>query len=383
MRNLSLNLAKALYKTMTLGIALFALGYFTAILCGVPAYASYIGLALALTMFIPKGTNSSALTITATDVVAEWGAVYRGADQAGKDARQALIDFFLQKSETEAIFTRHLTDKTILEKSSAEISKVLQRFQKAFTTKGGVTFKPRKIELNRLKIDVSEYPDELVPSWLSFLAENNLKRSEWPFVKWYAERLLAKSNEDWELDEIFKGKLGTITPGTATASGTNANGIKFLLNKYHTEGTINTITMGAVPVDPVQFVEYVEDFFKLIQSSNETLAENLDNLFMSKTLSRRFKTGMREKYNMNYSQADLATIIDTNVGIVGLNSHAGSTKIWTTPKENRVLAVKGAANESIFKVEENKREVAFMTDYWKGVGLWVSQFAFQNDVELV
>src|SRR5690606_12675307 len=100
----------------------------------------------------------------------EHGAFYKAGGQNVND----LIAMIYQGSVTEQYFSAIRTDKTKIDKASAEITSVLQAFQKQFTAKGNSTFKPRSIELTKLKIDVEEYPDDIEQSWLGFLSSSNL-----------------------------------------------------------------------------------------------------------------------------------------------------------------------------------------------------------------
>lgn len=318
----------------------------------------------------------SALTVAA--IITEWGLLYRAGMATVKD----LMIQLMVKSETEKIFARRVTDSTIMEKAFVEFSSVLQRYQNKWTPFGGATFTPEKIALFKLKIDVEAYPDDIEQTWLGFLADNNLDRKLWPFTKWYATYLLAKSVEDYEKNEIFGGVPAPVVVGTPNAPGTNVLGIRKQLNDGHAAGQTMTLAVGAVPTDPVLFVEYIEEMYSMAVASNELLLGDIDAFNMSKPLERRFKTGMRKKYNENYNQTDLATIIDTNISVRGLTSHAGSNKIWGTPTWNRQAGIKKPENETVLRVENVDRLVKWYTDFYKGVGFWHKQFVLQNDVEL-
>lgn len=376
----SIKILNLTLKSIMLVALAFFIGSFGAVAVGAPLAANAVGTVFALATFIPKGDlKGSFLTITAADIVTEWGALFRDQGQTKND----IISILRTKSETEAIFKRRVTKNTVMEKASAEFARVLQRFQKGWTPIGGVTFLPEKINLYRLKIDAQETPDDLVETWLGFLTDGNLDRKEWPFSKWWVAELIKQANADFEKFEIFGGVPGTITPGTATAAGTNVLGIKKQLNDGHAAGSTRTLTMGAVPTDPVLFVKYIEDMNALAQSSNEELFQEIDQWNMSKALMRRFQTGMRTKYNMNYDQTPLLTVIDSDVKIVGLNSHSGSTKIWATPAWNRECGIKDPGNENIMRLENVDRTIKAYTDYHKGVGFWIDNYIYQNDVELV
>ncbi|HEY0056294.1 MAG TPA: hypothetical protein VGB63_13135 [Pedobacter sp.] len=357
-------------------LLLFLIGAFSAQAAGHSDLAVTFGCLAYSATFLPAGSPTamlSATVLTITDILTEFGAYY-----SGEDNKKALLKKFFQKSETEADFNSRITEATRLELANATISRVLQRFQKAFTPIGDPTFTPQIIDLYKMKVDLSFYPDEVEESWLGFLASNGLDRKEWPLIRYLLEELaLAQLQEDLEKNEFFFGVPGVIVPGTATAAGTSMLGIREQLKG----AAIQQVAVGAVPADAVLFVKYIEDMFYSIP---ELHRNELDKIFMSKNLELRFKTGMREKYNINYSQVDdLTTIIDTKVKIAGRASHGTSTTIWTTPAVNRICGTKKPGNDKIFKIEEAKREVLAMTDFYKGVGFWNDGFVYRNNVAIV
>lgn len=348
---------------------------------GMPDMAVPVGSSMVALSFIPKGINSPGVmaAITAADIVAEWGAVYRAGDQSIKD----LLVKLTQRSVTATYFPTRITNKTVMEKSVAEFQRTLQRFQKDFTPVGGVEFVPSSIPLYKLKIDLKETPDDLEESWLGFLADKNLKRKEWPFIKWYLTNCLIQADKDLELNEIYKGVPGVITPGTATAAGASLKGIKTQINELDAAGKGSKITLGAVPSTGKELVEYVD---QLVGGAGRLLSNELDNIFMEEDLHDLFRDGMREKYNTNYEQVSdtkITKLRNHNIKVVGLPSMAGSSKIWTTPVWNRQGGFKRPGNEKIFEVENVDRQVKAYTDYSKGFGFWIPEYLVYNDVELV
>ncbi len=310
-------------------------------------------------------------------IISEYGDYFINSGQGVKD----MMEMLREKSETEALFPRIITTDTVVRRSSTSFSRVLQRFQKAFTPTGTPTFTPRKIELGRLKIDVSEYPDELVDTWQEFLADlDEADRRNWPFVKWWTSQLIKQAREDNEIHEIFKGVEGSITAGTATAAGASYNGIRKQIRDAVTATTWNSIATGAPETDPSLFVSQIEDWFYQIP---ELVRSELDAIPMNQTLAQRFRTGMRERYNMNYEQAkDKAVIIDTSVRIVGVRSHEGSNMWWATPKWNRAICLKNPENENGMGMESEDRKVKAWTDFHKGVGFFIPQYGYCNDQDL-
>lgn len=364
-----------------MAIAFFA-GAFVAVAAGFPAHAVGAGAAATSLCFVPwskcTSLKGALFTITAADVVTEWGTVYRAEGQGVQDIMVKLM----QKSVTAGYFAMRPTEKTILEKVSAQFARVLQRFQKAYTPVGGTTFEPLKIPLYKLKIDLLETPDDLEETWLGFLADKSLKRQDWPFIKWYLTQATEQADSDLEKFEIWAGVPGSITPGTATAAGTSLMGIRKQINTLNTASKLDLISVGAVPSDDEDFVDYVEEFFASI---DPLLRAEIDFIFMEPDKVIRFRNGMRAKYNTYYEAVgnkDITKLRDYNVELIGLPSMTGSDKIWCTPPWNRQMGFKKPGNVNVFQVENVDRNVKAYTDYYKGFGFWIGEYVVSNDVDL-
>lgn len=368
-------------KTIVMVAIAFTFGALGAIAAGVPDHAAAVGAVVVSFTMVPIGKQMTGalFTITAADVVSEWGAYYRPEGQGLQD----IVKKLLQKSVTAGYFPTRLTDQTVLRKVSSQFARVLQRFQKGFTPIGGTTFEPMSIQLYKLKIDLQETPDDLEETWLGFLADNGLKRQDWPFIKWYLEGALAQADQDLELNEIYYGVPGAITPGIPNAAGANLYGIKKQINDIDGAGTGDKQVLGATPTDPVDFVDYIEAF---IEGVNPVLRQELDYIFLNIENRNLYRDGMRIKYNTYYEQmADnsITMLRNYNIKLVGLPSMVGSNKIWATPLWNRQAGTKKPSNTSIFQVENVDRTVKAYTDYFKGFGFWIPQYVIYNDVELV
>jgi len=358
----------------------FFIGALLAVALGAVHEAPIVGLLFALLCLIPQGKNlkGSFLSIVAADVVTEFGLLFREQGQGFND----IVLKLQQKSVTAGYFPTRLTNNTKLEKVSAEFARVLQRFQKGYTPIGSTTFEPMTIQLYKLKIDLAETPDDLEESWLGFMADQNLDRRQWPFIKWYLMNALIQADKDLELNEIYAGVPGSITPGTATAAGTSLLGIRKQINDLDADSKLLKIVLGAVPTDPSDFVDYVEAMF---EATPVLLRNEIDFIFMSQDLRNRFRDGMRVKFNTYYNQVDdksITTLRNYPVQIIGLPSMAGATKIWYTPPWNRQMGFKKPGNEKIFQVENVDRLVKAYTDYFKGFGFWIGEYVVSNDVEL-
>lgn len=318
------------------------------------------------------------MAIVITDLLSEFGNYYRPGSQALKDLH---VKFFA-KLGTSAVLERRITDGTRLEGGNVTQGAVVQGWQQDFTPMGDTTFVATVIELFKLKVDISMNPDQIEQSWLGFLADKGLNRKDWPIVRYIVEMLvLPQILEDYELNGIYKGVKAAVVPGTAQAISAAMNGIKKVINTHIAASETTPFTLGAVPADDLDVCEYVEEF---VDNIPVIVRPYIKHLNMSVELRNAYRRGKRQKYNMAYSQVDdLLNVMDNeNIQVMGHLSHTGSTKLWATPWGNGVEGIKKPGNEGVVKIEENRRMVDIMTDFYRGIGFWQPQHIYTNDVEL-
>lgn len=311
------------------------------------------------------------------DIITEFGAYYINQGQN----MSRLVKILNEKSVTEQAFTTVVTDDTRWRGAQSTIDRLLQPFQKGWTPLGTTGFTPIEIEQFPFKMDYEDYPDELEATWLGFLADGNLDRREWPFVRWVVEvHLLPKIKEDYELNEIFAGVRVAPTPGNAGAAGTGMNGIKYLRNLYIGNGRITPINTGSLATDPSDFVDQIEEFCDMINT--RYWMQNME-LNMSQTLARRYARGHRAKYGKDNDFTGVKTTVEgTNITVVGRPSHNGSDIIWATPKNNAVRLLKKSQNMDRVRIETQKRQVQIFTDFYSGIGFLIPEIVFTNDLEI-
>jgi hypothetical protein len=320
--------------------------------------------------------------ITSTDVIAQFGAYYKNS---GQNMQSLLMRPFFPFGTRDA-FTNIPTDQTRVDFSDVQIGKILQPFQKAFTPKGTVTFKPISVNLRPVKIDEQFNVDELVYSWLGFLTNlnNDTDRKNWPFVRWFIDQyLMNQVMEDLELDAIYKGVYAAPGAGVAGNPADTIDGAKKLINAAIGGANPPTlINTGAPAVDPRDWCTQVEEFVKQVplrmRKRQMTLNMN-DDLFIS------YKEGRALKYNMQYAQeTDLTTIRNfPNITVASRDSMSGSNKIWMTPIQNAVFLTKGFKNASGFQLESVDRNVKIWSDFHIGLGFLLMDLVYTNDQDLV
>jgi hypothetical protein len=309
-------------------------------------------------------------TITPTDVITAYGSHY--IDE-GQNMSNLLMRPFEAFGTREA-FTNVPTNETKLRYADIVTGEILQAYQDAYTAKGSVVFTPVDLTLQQVKIDQSFNPNNLVYSWLGFLTNNKVDRTQWPFIKWFVEEYLLKQVfKDIETKVIFKGEKVAVTPGTAGAAIEVMDGVKVLLG----DPDITPIGVGAPPTDPRDFCVYMEEFCKGI---DELYWDKKIKFNMSKTLRMRHREGRKLLYNMHYAQVSDLDKIDQfdNFSVAGRSSMKDSTNIWGTPVENAIFATKGFENAQGFEIEKEKRMVHIMTDFHIGLGFLLKDQVFNN-----
>lgn len=325
------------------------------------------------------------------DIVTEYGTYYR---DGGQNLARVLKKPYIS-SQTEALFGLIPTDDTSYQLALAELDRVLQPFQIGWTPTGNLKVTPIVLTQTPFKVDIDENPDKLENSWLGFLADNNLDRAQWPFVRYLVEEhLYARMDQDYELGEIYFGKFQAPTPGTAGALGTGMDGIRTIINREIASPTsrITPIALGAIPADPLAFCEYIEAF---VDKFTLRYRGQAMEVCMNLTLARRYAKGRHQKYKSDIADPTARQILDgngnalltspiefTNHTVVGLLSMGDSLKIWATNKENRKRLAKKTVNTRQVRIESAKRQVSIYTDFYKGLGFPILEAVFTNEQDL-
>ena len=303
------------------------------------------------------------MSVVKTDIVAAFGAYYIAEGQDMNRLKSALR----LPSITADCAKPIIYDGELYKFSNVIFQEIVQGFQKKFTEKGDIAFKPNTITLRNLKIDLALYPDDVKGSWLGFLGSlTEQERANWPIVKYMLENeIVPQLKSDLETKAYFKGAYVAPTAGTAgTAAGT-MDGVKKLLDDGLANGTMNAVALSAVP-NNANIFEMVEEF---ADNLDETLAGVPVTIYMS---TAKVKAYLRDKRNthgtdVNYDAGKITIDFADNVKIKGLPSMAGSPYIWATPDDN-YLYIRRVNGMSDPRVEEALRQVFLMLDWWEGIG---------------
>ena len=308
------------------------------------------------------------MSITKADIVSEYGAYYI----AGGQNETRLKRLLLFGKETTKLATDIKTDDTVYRLAESKITSLVQSFQKAFTPKGDIEFIPNPIELFKMKVDMEIYPDDIEDNWLGFLASNSLTRKDWPLIRYILEsHVYAQISDDMERNEYYKGVYLAPTAGTAGVKGKSMNGLKILLGKKN----VNRLTMDPLDADTM---------YDQIEAAFEQVSEEYQTTEMVIALAPKwYRAFLKDKRSLGFYTIDSAKKIDSSLDfapatVVGLPSMAGTDDIWITPKSNFLHLTKKGENAAKINIEESKRCVSLMSDWWEGLGFGLNELVWTN-----
>jgi hypothetical protein len=309
------------------------------------------------------------MAIIVTDIVNEYGAYYLKSEQNMSRLNRLL----LFGRETTKIARQIKTDNTVYQLAESNITSLVQPFQKTWTPKGNVTFTPNPIQLFKMKVDMELYPDDIENNWLGFLASENQNRKEWPLVRYIMEQhLIQKIEEDLELKVYYKGVYSAPAAGTAGATETAMNGLKHHLTN---NSKIQRLTMD--PLEASIIYDQLEDAY-------DQIAEVYQNTPMLICLAPQWRRAfLKDKRAQGfYEHAGPSQIDDaldfSPARVKALPSMIGTDDIFITPTQNLLHITKKGNNASSFRVEESKRCVSIMTDWWEGLGFGLNEVVWTN-----
>jgi hypothetical protein len=139
--------------------------------------------------------------------------------------------------------------------------------------------------------------------------------------------------------------------------------------------TINSIPLGALNKDTIY--DQVEAFVDGISQIYQGIPMSV---FMSQTWRKLYLRNKRENgYYFRTSDKEVDESIDfTNQNVVELPCLNGTDVMFATPKENLLHLTKKSSNKTKFSIEESKREVSFLCDWWEGMGFGMNAAVWTN-----
>lgn len=310
-----------------------------------------------------------------SEIKTAYGAYY---EKSGQN-KGRILGMLSQGLVTPSICTPVKTDDTVFKLAQMTIGSIVQSFQKGWTPKNAAAFKPNEIKLHHFKVDEDIWPDDIEATWLGFLAGESVKRADWPLIKFIIEHkdqgYLAKINSDMELLEYGKGVYAAPTPGEASTPGQGMDGLEIQIQRGVDDDSMITIPIGTLDKDTI---------FDQVEAFTDGISDIYQHVAMDVSMSPKWaKLYHRDKrasgfYTINSGKEINADIDFTPQRVKGLPSLAGTDVIFATPKVNLLHITKKSKNKTNINIEESKRSVSFMADWWEGLGFGMNGCVFTN-----
>lgn len=306
------------------------------------------------------------------EIVIAFGAYYRNNGQNLK----RILNMPFQTNVFDKYSTLIKTDETVYQMAQAKINSIVQGFQKGWTPTNSAQITPNEIRQYHFKVDEDINPDDVEATWLGFLASTSQKRSDWPLIKYVVETLIMPAiQRDMELKEYYKGVFVAPTTGTSSPTGNGMNGLSYLLNAGVNAGTINSVNIGTLDKDTI---------FDQVELFSDGINEEFQGMDINILMSPKwFKHYMRDKRAQGFFTLKNSGEVDNGVdfttfNVASLPGMAGKDEIFATPKTNLLHLTKKSEGKSNVDVQESKRVVSLLTDWWEGAGFGINQAVWTN-----
>ena len=310
------------------------------------------------------------MSIVKTNLVTQFGDYYINEGQN----ENRLLSAIRQPSVTASYAKPIIYDGELYRFSNVVLGEIVQAFQKAFTAKGDAEFKPNEIRLRNAKVDLALYPDDVKGSWLGFLQSLSVQeRAKWPIVRYLIEKeVVPQMHEDMEMKAYFTGSHVAPTPGTpGTASGA-IDGVKKLLDAGIADSTMQNVALSAA-IDATNAFDILEEF---VDNFDDKLSSIKTRVYMDPKVLRWYHRDKRNTHGTDVNYDPNKPVIDfTNVELVGLPSMAGEKYLWSSPVDN-FLYLRRENGMKKPRVEESKREVFLMLDWWEALGFGHNELVY-------
>jgi len=311
-------------------------------------------------------------TITKTAIVTQFGSHYIPEGQNEK----RLLTSLRQKSVTTSYAKPIIYDGEVYRFANTRLGEIVQQFQKKFTPKGTLEFLPNEIRLRNLKIDLSLYPDEVKGSWLGFLQDmDEQERKNWPIVRFLLEKeVIPQMASDMELKAYFKGTYAAATVDTPGTTVQTLDGIKKLLVDGLANPTqpMQSVALSAA-ITKANAFDIVEEF---VESFDALLEGTKMRAYMDPKVLRWYHQDKRNTHGVDVNYDPNKPTVDfSTCELVGLPSMAGEKYIWATPLDNYLYLRRANGMKKPF-IEESKREVSLMADWWEGLGFGHNELVY-------
>ncbi len=302
-------------------------------------------------------------------VAAQLGDYYR-------QRKDEVLSKMYQEDDTRKVFNviSGIQDEYVMTEAMTE--EFLQPYQRGWTPKGAVKFKPNIIKNYSIKLDWAFNPKDFEGTWLGYLKTNGSTAAEFPFVK-FMYRLITKKINSELASIVVNGEHKTPTKGTPGAAKDSLNGLRFLVKKMIADGQVKPFATGALTESDIG--KKMRDLWKSIDPfyrNKELLMLTSGSHIVSYHEWKEDQTGMNQDYKPGETKLKFS-----NTRFQALSGMEGSDRLIVTPPENLIMVEDGVHEEEKFEFQKNRREIEVIADFKRGVGFAFPDLVWTNDQE--
>jgi len=266
----------------------------------------------------------------------------------------------------------------IFKMTTSHFEEITQPFQKNWTPKGGVAFKPEEIQMRRMKIDFPWNVDDLFDSWLAWMYDQEGKdRKDLTISRFILSEVLRKAQEERSLIAV-NGVYAEPTIGTAGDALDSADGILKILNDFEANTKSNLIETVSFDTNPF---DAMLGFIRGMKPESIRRCQN--RVFADVSLIYDIVDDYEaNNQNKSIELSDNDGIISikipkTPVTVVGIEE-MNSKRVFATPQNNFLRLIDQVQDIGKFDVESEKRNLNLLVDYSAAWGFGSGNFVWSN-----
>jgi hypothetical protein len=229
---------------------------------------------------------------------------------------------------------------------NANISSVLQGFQKAFLPKGKVSFEAEKVDIQRVMLDHSFVPQDYYALWINHLEEvsrasgTTLTPAQYPLQQYIIDMAMKQAAEDEETLINIRGVYKARTANKVGKAEYSTNGVYTVLKKLIKQGKVKPVLVDSINMnDETEVYAFANDVAELV---NNRYKMKEMKMFTPINFRRNYWRKVKDAYAFSIAernQYDLRKnlpvfVDDTNIEVVGNVGMDDLKTVIITPKSN-------------------------------------------------
>jgi len=251
------------------------------------------------------------------------------------------------------------------------MSRVVQGFAPVWQALGTESFKSKKLENFRQKVNFPVVPAQILPSWLADLYTEGKTPDQMPISKFIMDDLNLKVIDD--IDDLSQD--GVYNAATAAGSyGTSLNGI----TQQVTNALANAVHPAfKIPLTAITAVNILDQVKKFEKGLPKKTRKKVKRIFMSDTMLLTYIDAYQQAYGTHVSFKDGDTIKTPlmKIEIVGLNN-IPDTLIFATVNDNMVRLIDVIDKPSVTDIQVQDYTVKIFMEFSLGYDFLINELLY-------